>query len=63
MLFERKKPLDLILETARKRSLTRQLNAFDLTTGCSVTGQPDLTVYAVGVDDDRHIVIHSAVPA
>jgi APA family basic amino acid/polyamine antiporter len=31
MLFERKKPLDLILETASKRSLTRQLNAFDLT--------------------------------
>jgi APA family basic amino acid/polyamine antiporter len=31
MLFERTKPLDLILETASKRSLTRQLNAFDLT--------------------------------
>jgi len=31
MLFERKKPLDLILETAQKRSLTRQLGAFDLT--------------------------------
>ena len=31
MLFQRKKPLDLILETAAKRSLTRQLNAFDLT--------------------------------
>ena len=31
MLFERKKPLDLILETASKRSLTRQLGAFDLT--------------------------------
>lgn len=31
MLFERKKPLDLILETASKRSLSRQLNAFDLT--------------------------------
>src|SRR5688572_1399503 len=31
MLFQRKKPLDLILETAEKRSLTRQLNAFDLT--------------------------------
>ena len=39
------------------------LNAFDLTTGCSLTGQPDLTVYAVGVDADRHIVIHSEVPA
>ncbi len=31
MLFERIKPLDLILETAQKRSLTRQLGAFDLT--------------------------------
>ena len=31
MLFERKKPLDLILETAEKRSLKRQLGAFDLT--------------------------------
>jgi len=31
MLFQRKKPLDLILETASKRSLSRQLNAFDLT--------------------------------
>lgn len=31
MLFERTKPLDLILETASKRSLTRQLGAFDLT--------------------------------
>ncbi|MET0289168.1 MAG: amino acid permease, partial [Pseudoxanthomonas sp.] len=31
MLFQRKKPLDLILETASKRSLTRQLGAFDLT--------------------------------
>ena len=31
MLFDRKKPLDLILETAEKRSLTRQLGAFDLT--------------------------------
>jgi APA family basic amino acid/polyamine antiporter len=31
MLFERKKPLDLILATAQKRSLTRQLGAFDLT--------------------------------
>ncbi|UHQ18508.1 amino acid permease [Lysobacter sp. KIS68-7] len=31
MLFERRKPLDLILETAAKRSLTRQLGAFDLT--------------------------------
>ncbi len=31
MLFQRRKPLDLILETAQKRSLTRQLGAFDLT--------------------------------
>ena len=39
------------------------LNAFDLTTGCSLTGQPDLTVYPVGVDDEGHIVIYSEVPA
>mgnify|MGYP003593503894 FL=1 len=31
MLFDRVKPLDQILETASKRSLTRQLGAFDLT--------------------------------
>src|SRR6478736_6414894 len=31
MLFQRTKSLDLILETAEKRSLTRQLGAFDLT--------------------------------
>ncbi|HRG16726.1 MAG TPA: amino acid permease [Pseudomonadota bacterium] len=31
MLFERVKPLDQILETASKQSLTRQLGAFDLT--------------------------------
>src|SRR3954468_16704671 len=31
MLFSRKKSLDLILETAGKRSLTRQLGAFELT--------------------------------
>jgi APA family basic amino acid/polyamine antiporter len=31
MLFERVKPLDQILETAEKRSLKRQLDAFDLT--------------------------------
>src|SRR6476619_1669762 len=31
MLFERVKPLDLILATAEKRSLKRQLGAFDLT--------------------------------
>ncbi|TZF90049.1 amino acid permease [Cognatilysobacter lacus] len=31
MLFQRRKPLDLILATAEKRSLKRQLGAFDLT--------------------------------
>ena len=31
MLFQRKKSLDLILETAEKRSLKRQLGAFELT--------------------------------
>lgn len=31
MLFERKKSLDLILETAERHSLKRQLSAFDLT--------------------------------
>ena len=31
MLFQRKKSLDLILATAEKRSLKRQLGAFDLT--------------------------------
>jgi len=31
MLFQRRKPLDLILATAGKRALTRQLGAFDLT--------------------------------
>ncbi|MEV8510024.1 Rieske (2Fe-2S) protein [Actinoplanes sp. NPDC051475] len=39
------------------------LNAFDLTTGCSLSGQPDLTVYPVGVDDEGHIVIYSEVSA
>jgi nitrite reductase (NADH) small subunit len=33
------------------------LHAFDLTTGCSTTGQPPLTVYDVDVDDDNHLVI------
>jgi nitrite reductase (NADH) small subunit len=32
------------------------LNAFDLTTGCSTTGQPPLTVYAIGVDEDNQLV-------
>jgi APA family basic amino acid/polyamine antiporter len=31
MLFQRRKPLDMILATAEKRSLKRQLGAFDLT--------------------------------
>ena len=29
------------------------LNAWDLTTGCSITGQPPLTVYPVRIDDDQ----------
>ena len=33
------------------------LNAFDLTTGCSTTGQPALTVYAVSIDPDRRLVL------
>jgi nitrite reductase (NADH) small subunit len=33
------------------------LNAFDLTTGCSLTGLPALTVYRVAVDADNHLVI------
>jgi len=36
------------------------LNAFDLTTGCSTSGQPGLTVYPVDVDADNHLVI--AIP-
>ena len=39
------------------------LNAFDLTTGCSLTGQPDLTVYAVSVDADHQLVIKAEVHA
>jgi nitrite reductase [NAD(P)H] small subunit len=35
------------------------LNTFDLTTGCSLSGQADLTVYAVDVDADNHLVISS----
>ena len=31
MLFKRVKPLDLILATAEKKALTRQLGAFQLT--------------------------------
>jgi len=37
------------------------LNAFDLTTGCSTSGQPSLTVYPVTVDADNHLVI--AIPS
>ena len=33
------------------------LSAFDLTTGCSLSGQPDLTVYSVTVDADNHLVV------
>ncbi|MBU2665205.1 Rieske (2Fe-2S) protein [Actinoplanes bogorensis] len=29
------------------------LNAWDLTTGCSLSGQPDLTVYPVRIDDNE----------
>jgi len=32
-------------------------NAFDLTTGCSTTGQQPLTVYAVRLDADNHLVL------
>jgi nitrite reductase/ring-hydroxylating ferredoxin subunit len=39
------------------------LNAFDLTTGCSTTGQPALNVYRVDVDPDNNLVIYSEVPA
>ncbi|MCW6005982.1 Rieske (2Fe-2S) protein [Micromonospora sp. CPCC 205371] len=34
---------------------------FDLTTGCSKTGQPPLTVYPVRVDDEGELVV--GVPA
>jgi nitrite reductase (NADH) small subunit len=33
------------------------LNVFDLTTGCSRSGQPALTVYAVRVDDENQLVL------
>ena len=36
---------------------------FDLTTGCSPTGQPPLTVYAVGVDSDNQLVLDPEGPA
>jgi nitrite reductase (NADH) small subunit len=35
------------------------LNSWDLTTGCSTGGQPPLTVYAVRVDDDNHLVLEA----
>ena len=39
------------------------LRAFDLTTGCSTTGEYALTVYAVHVDDDGHLVVSPRVPS
>jgi nitrite reductase (NADH) small subunit len=36
------------------------LNAFDLTTGCSATGQPPLTVYPVRLDADNHLVLEES---
>ena len=39
------------------------LNAFDLATGCSTTGPYALTVYAVHVDDDDHLVVSPLVPS
>lgn len=39
------------------------LHAFDLSTGCSTTGAPPLTVYAVHVDDDNHLVVSPLVPS
>ena len=32
------------------------LNAWDLTTGCSLSGQPDVAVYPVRVDDDQIVL-------
>ncbi|MEU7875120.1 Rieske (2Fe-2S) protein [Dactylosporangium sp. NPDC049140] len=32
-------------------------HAFDLTTGCSTTGQPSLTVYPAAVDAEGQVVI------
>jgi len=39
------------------------LNAFDLKTGCSLSGESDLTVYHVSVDADGHLVISSLAAA
>jgi nitrite reductase (NADH) small subunit len=36
------------------------LNAFDLTTGCSTSGQPPLTVYAVRVDDANQLILEES---
>jgi nitrite reductase (NADH) small subunit len=35
------------------------LNAFDIRTGCSLSGLSDLTVYPVTVDADGHLVLSS----
>jgi nitrite reductase/ring-hydroxylating ferredoxin subunit len=32
-------------------------NAFEFATGCSPTGQPPLTVYAIRVDDDNQLIL------
>jgi nitrite reductase/ring-hydroxylating ferredoxin subunit len=39
------------------------LHAFDLAGGCSTTGRYALTVYAVHVDDDGHLVVSPLVPS
>jgi nitrite reductase (NADH) small subunit len=39
------------------------LRAFDLASGCSTTGEYALTVYAVHVDDDGHLVVSPRVPS
>ena len=36
------------------------LNAFDLATGCSTTGEQPLTVYAVRLDADNHLVLEES---
>jgi nitrite reductase (NADH) small subunit len=36
-------------------------HTFDLATGCSTTGQPALTVYAVSVDDSGHVIVDRPV--
>ncbi len=37
------------------------LNAFELATGCSLTGQPDLGSWPVAVNDDGDIVLSARV--